>query len=71
MLEFKDVPYRRWKGRALIHTGVGRKVMDIMGKEMKAGRAVEFHQSQPINTHADDTREPARVYDTISVTIRD
>lgn len=69
MLEIKDVPFRRWSSRGgLVDTKEGKRVIALMHKEMKAGRAVEFWQHPPINPNGigdggDDT------YDTVSLRV--
>lgn len=80
MLKMENVPYRKWgsgryKGK-LVECPEGKRVMALMGKEMKAGKAIDFSQSHPLNDGIDETTgkfipHPSGVYDTISLTITD
>lgn len=70
MLKIENVPYRIWNSRgSLVDAKDGKRVMALMGREMKAGRAVQFVQHPPTNPTAPD-KLPA-VYDTISLHIMD
>lgn len=67
MLEIRDVPYRMWTDSGLVDCREGKKVMALMAREMKAGKAVDFQLSHPINP----SKTPGEVYDTISLTVLD
>lgn len=75
MLEIKDVPYRAWNRYGeLVETKEGKRVMALMFKEMKAGKAVELFQSQPLTRVppvGSGTGPVNQTYDTISLTITD
>ena len=72
MIKFMDVPFSHYRKGKLVQTKQSRRVMKVMGKEMKAGKAIDFHQSQPLVAHAPMGKADYRdgtVYDTISLTI--
>jgi len=82
MIEFKNVPYRRWRrgrtgGWRLVTTSMSRKIMSIMGKAVKAGDKVEMN----VRVVADSRETPPEiprgrgskntlVYDVIDLEIR-
>lgn len=65
----KDIPYQRWLSRRnyRVFTKEGKRVMALMGRAIKEGRAVEFWLNPPLNP----TFTAGEVYDTISLTITD
>lgn len=71
MLKFENVPYRRWGmggyNKRLVDAKEGQRVMDLMGKVMKEGKAVDFSMSQPLCVNP----TPGEVYDTISLKVLD
>lgn len=77
MLKMENVPYRKWgSGRykgMLVECPEGKRVMALMHKEMKAGKAIDFRQNPPqtATPPIGSGRILTGVYDTISLTITD
>ncbi len=75
MIQFKDVPYRRFRvirGRkALVETGAYQRVMRLVAKAIAKGKSVTLDHR--IFEHDPRYYSPdnGRTYDTISVTIQD
>ena len=69
MLQFKDVPYRRYvrrgNGYRIIVTREYKRVMKIIGDAIRDGKSVDFHHAMMPGKHL------GMPLDTISVTIQD
>lgn len=70
-----DVPYRRWRkirfrrSFHLVQTNQSKRLMKVMGKATKEGKAVQF--THAVIASSDAGGPDGAVYDTISLTIAD
>lgn len=75
MLQFKDVPYRRFRvfrgKKALVETGAYQRVMRLVAKAIAKGKSVTFDHRICDHDQRYYVPDHGRVYDTISVTIQD